>query len=304
MIALASSYIAVSSRPSRAPGTFCAEDAACEPREPEAESFPLIRKKRKQALSADQERSWNRLRGVEAMSMCDWPGRASCVLFLGGCNLHCPTCHNFELAWSMEALPRVSRMGVLSLLRDRKTWLDGITITGGEPTTVPGLHALLEDVRSAGLPVKMDTNGMRPDVAGDLLASGLVDVFAVDVKGPWSKYPALTGNAVSAGTASDGLEAFFAMARKHPDRFYFRTTQVPALSDADIETVRGYLPLGFTLTVQQYKPPRRNHALADSEEGRTTGDVVQGPHRPGNLESPERQRDQGSPALQEACGQG
>ena len=184
------------------------------------------------------------MRGFEPVSLCDWPGHVCAVLFLGGCNLLCPTCHNHQLAWKPTTVPTVPRADILGYLQKKSRWLDGITVTGGEPSIVPGLASLLAELRGLGLPIKMDSNGMRPDVISGLLEKDLVQAFAVDVKGPWHEYKTLTA-----------LERIFDLAKKHPARFYFRCTQVPGISDADLEIVRGQLPAGFSLRVQTFIPP-------------------------------------------------
>lgn len=243
--------------------------------------------------------AWTHVRGIERLSLCDWPGRATAVLFTGGCNLRCPTCHNAGLAWSPERLPALDRGEVLGLLSRRAKWLDGVTVTGGEPTTVPGLEGLLADLGALGLPVKLDTNGMRPAVVRALLAGGLVQAFAVDVKGPYGKYPALTGGGVDAATARVNMEAIFRMAAQVPGAFYFRTTRVPMLQDEDMDTIRGLLPAGFTLVEQKYVAPgRRTDAQTDSQTRQLPGDLVPGPHCPGHIQGPEGQRHQGSHSLQ------
>ncbi|WP_319467715.1 anaerobic ribonucleoside-triphosphate reductase activating protein [uncultured Pseudodesulfovibrio sp.] len=219
---------------------------------------------------------WKYVRGFEKLSFCDWPGRHTCVIFLGGCNLHCPTCHNFQLAWDMQSLPVIDHSRINGFLRDRAGWLDGITVTGGEPTTVPGIGELLYELKKSGLPVKMDTNGMRPEVVKDLMKYELADVFAVDVKGPYEKYPSLTGHAVSAIAAKANLERIFELAETKPEAFYFRITRVPGLTENDLATAQSYLPLEYDLTIQKYVPPRRmtEHAKPDHEERRPVGNVV------------------------------
>ncbi|NDV20816.1 anaerobic ribonucleoside-triphosphate reductase activating protein [Pseudodesulfovibrio sp. JC047] len=219
---------------------------------------------------------WQYVRGFENLSLCDWPGRSTCIIFLGGCNLHCPTCHNFELAWDMQSLPVIDAAHIKSYLRDRAGWLDGITVSGGEATAVPGVSKLLVELKKYGLPIKMDSNGMRPDVVKELLENGLVDTFAVDVKGPWAKYPALTGKAVSEIAARANMERIFEMAEATTDAFYFRCTQVPGLTEADLNITRSYLPEGYTLTIQEFVPPRRKQedAQPNHEERRPVGDVV------------------------------
>jgi pyruvate formate lyase activating enzyme len=222
-----------------------------------------------------EQAAWRHVRGLTPLSLCDWPGRPCCVVFLGGCNLRCPTCHNAALAWDMESQPAVPRGRLKTFLARRARWLGGVVVSGGEPTVVPGLGEILHEIAtSSGLPVRIDTNGMRPDVIELALAEGLAQAFAVDVKGPFGKYPALTGGAVSEADARRSLSRLFALAAARPGLFRFRTTLVPALDAADIATVRALLPAGHTLTTQEYRQPRRPHALTDSEARRTSGNLV------------------------------
>lgn len=218
---------------------------------------------------------WKYVRGLERLSLCDWPGKTSCVVFLGGCNLRCPTCHNGELAWRMERLPVLPDWRLKVYLGERAGWLDGVTVTGGEPTDVPGVAELLWEIKKFKLPIKVDSNGMRPSVIGDLIQYRLADMFAVDVKGPFHKYPALTGHAVTEDAARRNLDQVFAMAELMPDRFYFRLTRVPGLTDEDVDVARSYLPAGFDLTIQEYVPRRsEEHAQPDHETRRPVRDLV------------------------------
>jgi pyruvate formate lyase activating enzyme len=201
------------------------------------------------------EEPWFFLRGVQQVSFCDWPERITCVLFLGGCNLACPTCHNWQLAKTYWELPVVPWELVFSHLLNRQGWLDGVVISGGEPTCCPGLTSLLQEITATGLEIKLDTNGLNPTIIRDLLIRDLVQLFAVDVKGPWHKYPLLTGNKCSTKQARGSLEQIFALAREYPERFYFRLTMVPSLQTKDIEETKSYLPSGFDLHLQDYVPP-------------------------------------------------
>jgi pyruvate formate lyase activating enzyme len=246
--------------------------------------------------------AWNNLRGLTRSSFCDWPGRVSAVLFLGGCNLACPTCHNAGLAWRPERHPVLDRGEALTWLTGRARWLDGLTVTGGEPTVASGLAPFLADLkRAANLPLKLDTNGMRPDVVEELLFAGLADVFAVDVKAPFAKYPEVSGGLASEADARHNLGWIFDLARRHPGYFYFRTTTVPALDESDLAAIREMVPAGAVHVLQQFAPPGRGHAQADSETGRLSGNLVPGPHRPGHPEGAQGVGHQGSPALQAAC---
>lgn len=199
---------------------------------------------------------WERVRGMEPVSLCDWPGKITCVLFAGGCNFNCPTCHNASLAWRWKTLPSLDREIVLADLRRRKRWLDGITLSGGEPTCVPDLYELLEDIASTGLPVKLDSNGSAPHVLGRVLAAGLVQAVAVDVKGPWSLYPELTGQGMDSCAAQKALTEIFALARAYPGQVYFRCTKVPRLTAQDLESTRAQVPEDLPFRFQEFVEPK------------------------------------------------
>jgi pyruvate formate lyase activating enzyme len=247
-------------------------------------------------------RAWENIRGLTFVSLCDWPGKVSAVLFTGGCNLRCPTCHNAGLAWRPDRHPALGRDTIMGYLDSRALWLDGVTVTGGEPTVCEGIDEVLGDVAGLGLPVKLDSNGQRPEVLRDLLGAGLAQTFAVDVKGPFAKYPALTGGGVSEDQARANMAEVFQLAAAHPMRFYFRTTLVPELTEQDMQEVRALLPSGFSITEQTYVPPgRSSNAQADSEERRMSGDLVQGAHSRRHTQGAQGGRQQ-RPALVHAAG--
>lgn len=206
---------------------------------------------------------WNSVRGFQEFSLCDWAGKVSAVLFTGGCNFRCPTCHNWDLAMNPKSIESISRETVMTYLNTRTSWLDGVVITGGEPTLVDGLDFLLMEIQSTGLPVNLHTNGFRPQVVRELLEMNLVDTFSVDIKGPWYAYPELIGFQWDKNPGSnvdvkaeENLTQIFEMAVEFPERFYFRTTHVPTLSSRDIATCRSYLPEGHTLHIQEYRTPK------------------------------------------------
>ncbi|MFP5223803.1 MAG: radical SAM protein [Acidobacteriota bacterium] len=196
-----------------------------------------------------------RVRAVTPFTLSDWAGKACAVVYLGGCNLRCPTCHNATLAFTPELHPVLETGSVLASLKARKPWLDGVVVCGGEPTLEPGLADLVETFFALGFAVKVDTNGMRPEAVAAVLARCPNTVFAVDVKGPWDKYPALTGGGVSSQAARERLETVFGMASKHPKSFLFRITLVPGLEPQDVQAARDSLPAGFVLKEQPYLPP-------------------------------------------------
>ena len=125
--------------------------------------------------------------GLQKTSLIDFPGRVSCVVFLAGCNFTCPYCHNPDLA--LGRLPRQISLDQLnSFLEERRTFLDGVVISGGEPTLDPGLAGLCRSIQSLGLAVKLDTNGSRPEVLDTLMREGLLDYIAMDLKTAPARY--------------------------------------------------------------------------------------------------------------------
>ncbi|WP_028575301.1 radical SAM protein [Desulfonatronovibrio hydrogenovorans] len=200
-------------------------------------------------------KAWDFLRGFEPASLCDWPGKVSAVLFFGGCNLRCPTCHNSSIAWNPSNTPILDHQSLLKRIGKNRKWLDGLVLSGGEVTILPGFEDLLQTISLLGLPVKIDTNGLKPEAISLALKYDCIHKIAVDVKGPWDKYPNLCGGAISSGRARGCASRVFRMAQACPERFMFRCTRVPGLTEDDIRTVSSYLPGGFELNVQKYIRP-------------------------------------------------
>ncbi|MBR1821034.1 MAG: anaerobic ribonucleoside-triphosphate reductase activating protein [Clostridia bacterium] len=133
-----------------------------------------------------------KLHGLQKMTLLDFPGRVACTVFLGGCDFRCPYCHNFELVDG--SAPAIMDEGELfNFLKKRRGLLDGVAITGGEPTLRPDLIELLRGVRALGYAVKLDTNGNHPDRLGEILSDGLVDYVSMDIKNSPEKYAATAG---------------------------------------------------------------------------------------------------------------
>lgn len=195
------------------------------------------------------------IKGFQDFSLCDWPGRNVAVIFTGGCNLRCPTCHNMALVEAHHS-PGPDFEKIRRYLLDQKDWLDGVTLSGGEPTIACGLVSLAREIVALGYEVNLHTNGHRPSVVRELLALDLVKLVSVDVKGPFRKYPALTGQCFTSEESKTALTSIFNLAREYPGRFLFRTTLVPGLTPEDLKTCRGYLPEGHQLVEQEYREPK------------------------------------------------
>jgi pyruvate formate lyase activating enzyme len=121
--------------------------------------------------------------GWQKVSLIDYPGKVSCVLFISGCNFRCPYCHNPQLVKKDRlSSPLVNEQKVYHYLEDRKGFLDGVVISGGEPTIQQELIPLCKKIKQVGYPIKLDTNGSRPEVIKQLVEQDLIDYIAMDIK--------------------------------------------------------------------------------------------------------------------------
>ena len=130
--------------------------------------------------------------GLQKMTLLDYPGKIACTVFLGGCNFRCPFCHNSELFMGKpEKLMEDEEF--FKFLSTRKGLLDGVCVSGGEPTLYKDLPAFLERIKEMGFLTKLDTNGYRPAIVKQLVAEGLVDYIAMDVKNSPAMYAQTVG---------------------------------------------------------------------------------------------------------------
>ena len=129
--------------------------------------------------------------GIEKFSMVDWDTKIVCTLFASGCNFRCPFCHNASLALSNQA--PLDENEIFDYLEKRKGLLDGVCVSGGEPTLSHDLEEFIGKIKALGYKVKLDTNGTNPTMVQNLISKGLVDYIAMDVKNSPEKYATTTG---------------------------------------------------------------------------------------------------------------
>ena len=134
-----------------------------------------------------------KIHGFQSLTLLDYPGKVACTVFLGGCNFRCPFCQNTGLVLSPEREAVVPMEEVLGVLRKRRGMLDGVCITGGEPTLTSDLPEFIGRVREMGYLVKLDTNGYRRDVLEKLLENGMLDYVAMDIKSSRERYAKVAG---------------------------------------------------------------------------------------------------------------
>ena len=131
--------------------------------------------------------------GLQKLTLLDYPGRIACTLFTRGCNFRCPFCHNASLVVHPDEQKPYENNELLAFLKKRSGILDGVCITGGEPTLMPGLRDLIAQIKEIGYSVKLDTNGTRPAVLKSLIEEKLVDYVAMDIKNSPKKYAVTIG---------------------------------------------------------------------------------------------------------------
>lgn len=133
------------------------------------------------------------IHGLNKLTLLDFPGKVAATIFLGNCNFRCPFCHNRDLVLDPESQPVIYAEEILAFLKKRQGILDGVCITGGEPTLYSGLESLIRQIRDLGFAVKLDTNGYRPAIVKDLVSKNLLDMVAMDIKSSPEGYPQATG---------------------------------------------------------------------------------------------------------------
>ena len=177
------------------------------------------------------------IQGYQKVTLLDYPGRVACTLFLGGCNLRCPFCHNAGLV--RTPAKEVNAYGeVMDYLRKRKNILQGVCITGGEPLLHPDLPELLQEIKSMGYSIKLDTNGSLPRQLASVLSTGFVDYVAMDIKHAPDAYALATGCELEFFPFEESIRIL----RESGLPYEFRTTAVKGIHEIkDFEAIATYL---------------------------------------------------------------
>lgn len=189
-------------------------------------------------------------------SLSDYPGKVAAIAFTQGCNFNCAYCHNRQLIQGSQThlagTGEITTEMILALLQKRMGQLDGLVITGGEPTCQKDLVPFAAAVKAMGYLIKLDTNGSLPQVVETLIHNNLVDYVAMDVKAPWRKYEQVVGTRID----SEKVRRSVALIAKSNVPFEFRVTAVsPLLSDDDVLNIGMEIgPLG-PVYLQKFQMP-------------------------------------------------
>jgi pyruvate formate lyase activating enzyme len=198
------------------------------------------------------KRTWHLrvIAGIKGTSLIDYPGKVAAVLYMSRCNFRCPFCHNRELVLEEDIKP-VLEEEALAILASRRGFIDGAVITGGEPTIHSSLSGLIRAIRKLGFTVKLDTNGYNLGALKRLLAAGMIDFVAMDIKTSLPKYSQAVGVEIDTGRITESIE----LIKDSSIECEFRTTCVPSLVDSDdIEQISKMVGESGWLTLQQFQP--------------------------------------------------
>ena len=188
--------------------------------------------------------------GLQKLTLLDFPERIACTVFIYGCNLRCPFCHNASLVVTNSQEDHISEDELISFLQSRKGLLDGVCITGGEPTMYGDvLRALIQKIRGIGFAVKLDTNGTNPSLLTELINEGLLDYVAMDIKNSPTNYTITCGGIDVLAKAQESVKILM----NSDVEFEFRTTVChPLHTTEDIRQIGAWLKGTEKYFIQQF----------------------------------------------------
>lgn len=188
--------------------------------------------------------------GLQPVTLLDYPQKLAAIIFTSGCNMRCPFCYNSNLVLPelITADKLYDEKKVIEFLKGRKKYLDGLVITGGEPTLQPDLADFMRKMKRIGYLIKLDTNGLWPEVIDGIIKEKLVDYLAMDIKGPLGQYERFAG--VKAGRAAETIKLIIDSGLPHE----FRSTLVKGLHQlADLEQMAEAISGAQAYYLQNYR---------------------------------------------------
>ncbi|RLJ07338.1 MAG: anaerobic ribonucleoside-triphosphate reductase activating protein [Candidatus Aenigmatarchaeota archaeon] len=191
------------------------------------------------------------VKGWQKTSLIDYPGKMCSVIFLPYCNFRCPFCQNPGLVKNPEEQPSISVEEVVEYIESKKEWIDGVCVTGGEPTIHKDLPELLEKFKSIGVFVKLDTNGSNPEMLKELIKKGLLDYVAMDIKAPLEKYHIAAGVKVDTEKIKESINII----KNSGIDYEFRATVIPRLhKKEDLQKMAELVKGAKKFAIQQFRP--------------------------------------------------
>lgn len=190
-----------------------------------------------------------RISGLNKLTLLDYPGKMACTVFLAGCNVRCPFCHNASLVLDPTSQPEITEEELMTFLDNRKGILEGVCVTGGEPTLSNDLPEFLRKIKDKGYFVKLDTNGTNPDMIEKVIS--FVDYFAMDIKNSKEHY----AETVGVGNFNiEPIERSIEILMKRAEDYEFRTTVVAELHAVeDFDNIGKWIAGAKALYLQRFK---------------------------------------------------
>ncbi len=197
--------------------------------------------------------------GWQKVSLIDYPGKIATILFTPGCNYNCYYCHNTDIIRDNPEHILIDKQEIIDYINKRKSMIDALVISGGEPTLQADLIGFIKKIKETGLLIKLDTNGTRPEILRSIIDEKLLDYIAMDIKAPFEKY----SNTVCAETDIQKIkESIDLIINSAPD-YEFRTTVSPDLTSDDLEVMASYIKGSKKYVLQQYRKPVSEHLPED-----------------------------------------
>ena len=190
--------------------------------------------------------------GLQKTTLVDYPGKVAATIFTAGCNFRCPYCHNPELVLPelIKEQPKITEKEILNFLKEHQKLLEGVCITGGEPTIQPDLINFIKKVKDLGFLVKLDTNGSRPGVLNSLIEGNLIDYVAMDIKAPKQKYDLF----VEDEKIGENIDKSIELLKQDKVDYEFRTTLAPdILEEQDILAIADWIKFAPRYFLQRFQ---------------------------------------------------
>lgn len=190
------------------------------------------------------------IHGFNKSTLLDYPKHLAATIFVGACNMRCPFCHNASLVLRPHTQPIIPEEEIFAYLQKRKNILEGVCITGGEPTLYNDLPIFISQIKELGFKVKLDTNGTNPDMIKELVDKGLIDYVAMDIKNSKEKYKIAAGNK---DISMEKIEESVSLLLSKIIDYEFRTTIVTELhSEQDMEDIGNWIKGANAYYLQAY----------------------------------------------------
>ena len=193
------------------------------------------------------------IKGFQKLSLIEYPGKLSAVIWTGGCNFRCPFCYNTDIVLNYKKMPTIPEKEIIDFMSTRKGLLDGLAITGGEPTLQKDLPEFVKKIKDMGFLVMIETNGSNPNMVKELIDKKLVDYIAMDIKAPLEKYDEVAGVKVNKKKIQKSIDII----RNGGIEYEFRTTIIPKFfKEEDALAIGKWLKGSKRYFLQQFMPEK------------------------------------------------